>query len=331
MPVELSVLVPVMDEVDSLEQLAEEVTAALTTARAPGSHEHAPPISWELLFIDDGSTDGSWEAIAALNARDPRIRGVRLRRNFGKSLALAAGLADASGTLIATLDGDLQDDPAELPGMLARLDEGADLIAGHKVDRKDPLSKRLPSKLFNRVTGLVTGLKLRDHNCGLKVARREVLEQAPLYGDMHRYLASVAHAQGFVVLEQPVNHRPRTHGRSKFGLERYSRGALDLLTVVTLTRYRRRPAHLFGGTGLVLGILGTAILGYLAGVRLLTDTSIGGRPLLLLGVLLMVMAVQLISLGLLAEMLVSRDASAEDPRRHVRQRTPAPGGDTPTR
>lgn len=315
--VDVSVLVPVMDEVGSLEQLTGEITAALDGAGAD------PEQRWELVYIDDGSTDGSWELIRKLSEADPRVSGLRLRRNFGKSMALAAGVEVASGHIIATLDGDLQDDAGELPGMLARLDE-ADLVAGHKVDRKDPLSKRVPSKLFNLVTGLVTGLKLRDHNCGLKVARREVFTNVPLYGEMHRYFASIAHAQGFIVAEQGVNHRPREHGRSKFGLERYLRGALDLLTVVTLTRYRRRPAHLFGGAGLALGTLGFAILVYLTGVWTFTDQSIGDRPLLQLGVLLMVLAVQLTSLGLLAEMIVSRDAATEDPLRQVRERTDPP-------
>lgn len=315
-PVDISVLVPVKDEVDSLEQLAGEIAASLD-ARPP---DELAGRGWEVVFVDDGSVDGSWERIEKLGAADPRIRGLRLRRNLGKSAALAAGLQASTGHIVATLDGDLQDDPAELPAMIARLGQDADLVAGHKVDRKDPLGKRLPSKLFNQVTSLVTGLKLRDHNCGLKVARREVFTHVRLYGEMHRFLASISHTQGFRVVEHPVNHRPRQHGRSKFGLERYARGGLDLLTVLTLTRYDRRPAHLFGGVGIAVGVIGTGILLYLTGVWFLTDQAIGDRPLLLLGALLVILAVQLTSLGLIAELIISRDALDEDPLRHVMQR-----------
>jgi glycosyltransferase involved in cell wall biosynthesis len=316
-PVDISVLVPVKDEAASLEQLTREIAAALDGRAADG----VAGDSWEVVLVDDGSVDGSWEEIVRLGALDPRIRGLRFRRNLGKSAALAAGLEASTGRIVATLDGDLQDDPAELPGMIARLGQDADLVAGHKTDRKDPLGKRIPSKVFNYITGVVTGLKLHDHNCGLKVARREVFTSVRLYGEMHRFLASISHAQGFRVVEQPVNHRPRQHGRSKFGLERYARGGLDLLTVLTLTRYSRRPAHLFGGVGIVVGLIGTAILLYLTGIWFLTDQAIGTRPLLLLGVLLVILAVQLTSLGLIAEMIISRDAMDEDPLRHVMQRT----------
>lgn len=308
--VALSILVPVKDEEESVGRLVDEVVAALDGSDvAVGRH-------WELIFIDDGSTDRTWEEIRKASGRESRVRALRFRRNFGKSTALAAGLAAARGRLIATLDGDLQDDPAEIPGMIARLDE-ADLVAGFKADRKDPISKRLPSKIFNAVTSLVTGLKLRDHNCGLKVARREVFEAVPLYGEMHRYFAAIAHAQGFKVVEQSVNHRPRLFGRSKFGLERYARGGLDLITVLGLTRYTNRPAHLFGGVGLVMGVLGMAILAYLGAIWLFTDQGIGTRPLLTLGVLMVLVGVQLISLGVLAEMMVRREVVREDPLSRV--------------
>jgi glycosyltransferase involved in cell wall biosynthesis len=329
----LSVLVPVMNEVASLRQLVAEVTAALDDGVAPS----VPPGSWELVFVDDGSTDGTWEELRQLADEHPHVVVLRLRRNVGKSAALAAGLELTRGRIVATMDGDLQDDPAELPAMIRRLDDPADLVAGHKVERRDPLSKRLPSKLFNRVTSWVTGLDLRDHNCGLKVARREVLETVPLYGEMHRFIAAISHAQGFRVTEQGVNHRPRVHGSSKFGFERYARGGLDLLTVVTLTRYARRPAHLFGGLGLVAGVIGMTILLYLSGLWFFTDQAIGGRPLLLLGALLVVLAVQLLSLGLLAELIVTRDASRDDATRHVIERRgggsvgpgrPRPAGET---
>lgn len=315
--VDVSVLIPVLDEVDSLEQLTQELTDALDGWETDGD----AGLGWEVIYIDDGSSDGSWERIVELGMRDPRIRGVKLRRNFGKSAALTAGLASSTGSVVATMDGDLQDDPRELPGMIALLGDGADLVTGHKAERKDPLGKRLPSKMYNFVTSVVTGLRLRDHNCGLKVGQRAVFENVPLYGEMHRFFASISHARGFDVVERSVHHRPREHGRSKFGLERYARGGLDLLTVVTLTRYSRRPAHLFGGLGLFVGMLGSIALLYLTGVWLFTDESIGGRPLLLFGILFVILAVQLISLGLIAEMLVSRQAESEDPLRHVTRRS----------
>lgn len=307
--VDVSVLVPVKDEAESLDQLAKEVTLALDGIG-----------SWELIFVDDGSTDNTWAKIVDLAETDSRIRGVRFRRNFGKSSALAAGFASSNGQIIVTLDGDLQDDPSEIPALLARLDEPADLVAGYKAERRDPLGKRMASKVFNFFTGLATGLRLKDHNCGLKVARRDAFAAVPLYGEMHRYIAAIAHAQGFRVVEEAVHHRPRIHGKSKFGLERYARGGLDLLTVLGLTRYTHRPAHLFGGVGLGLGVLGMAILVYLTGVWLFTDQSIGSRPLLLLGVLLVLVAVQLASLGLLAEMMVNREATGENDLRHITER-----------
>lgn len=317
--VDVSLLVPVKDEVDSLKQLAAEVTAAMDG----DERQPATGWRWELILIDDGSTDGSWEEIHRLSEQDHRIRGLRLRRNFGKSAALAAGFAVSTGRVIATLDGDLQDDPAEIPGMIARL-AAADLVAGHKARRRDPLAKRLPSKVFNFFTGVVTGLRLKDHNCGLKVARREVFATTPLYGEMHRYFAAISHAQGFRVVEQPVHHRPRRHGSSKFGLERYARGGLDLLTVMSLTRYTHRPAHLFGGVGLTIGLAGAAVLAYLSGLWVFAGAAIGGRPLLLLGVLLVLLAMQLVSLGLIAEIMINREVSKEDPLRHVTDRTAPP-------
>lgn len=315
--IDVSILIPVKDEVSSLPQLAAEIVAALPeSVDADESTFH-----WEAIFVDDGSTDGSWDEIRKLSAADHRFRGLRLRRNFGKSAALAAGVVASSGRIIATLDGDLQDDPAEIPGMIEKLSPTADLVVGHKANRHDPMSRRIASRVFNTFTSLLTGLRLHDHNCGLKVGRRQVFDSTPLYGEMHRYLAAIGHAQGFGVVEQPVNHRPRSYGSSKFGLERYARGALDLLTVLSLTRYTARPAHLFGGVGMVLGTLGVAVLLYLSGVWLFTDTAIGSRPLLLMGVLLVLVSVQLLSLGVLAEMLINRDLARQDPLRNVSERT----------
>ncbi|MEU5847811.1 glycosyltransferase family 2 protein [Saccharopolyspora shandongensis] len=300
--VEVSLLAPAKNERENLPRLFAEIRDAM----------QQQPRSWELLIVDDGSTDDSWQVIAEQARQDPRFRGIRLRRNFGKAAALAAGVAEVRGRLLVTLDADLQDDPAEIPRLLAELDNGADLVSGHKAQRQDPLGKRLPSKVFNWVTGLITGLKLADHNCGLKAARTEVYRRVPLYGELHRYIPALAHQLGYRVRELAVHHRPRVHGKSNYGLERYIRGALDLLTVVVLTRYGRRPAHLFGGLGLLAGTIGTLILLYLTGVWVFTEQSIGTRPLLTLGILLEIFAVQMISVGLLAELVLHRTGRDRD-------------------
>ncbi|TDD92304.1 glycosyltransferase [Saccharopolyspora karakumensis] len=299
---EVSLLAPAKDERDSLPKLFAEISEAMAC-------QHR---EWELVIVDDGSTDDSWQVIIEHAALEPRIRGIRLRRNFGKAAALAAGVSELRGELVVTLDADLQDDPSEIPRLLAELDSGADLVSGHKAQRKDPLGKRLPSKVFNWFTGLITGLRLSDHNCGLKAARTEVYRRVPLYGELHRYIPALAHQLGYRVVERTVNHRARQHGVSKYGLERYARGALDLLTVMALTRYGRRPAHLFGGLGMLAGTLGTLVLLYLTGVWLFTDESIGTRPLLTLGILLEIFGVQMISLGLLAELVLHRTGREHD-------------------
>lgn len=294
---DLSLVVPAKNEEGSIGPLVDEIVAALAGR---------PEIVYEIILVDDGSDDRTWESMERAVAEHDHTRAIRLRRNFGKAAALSVGIEDASGTVIATIDADLQDDPAELPRMLDELERDHDLVTGHKAVRRDPWHKRLPSKVFNRITGLVSGLKLRDHNSGLRVARREVYDAIPLYGELHRYVPTLAHANGFRVSELTVNHRPRVHGRSKYGIERYVRGALDLLTVTSLTRFGRRPAHLFGGLGILLGMFGAGVLVYLSGIWLFTDQAIGQRPLLLLGVLLVVVGVQLVGMGLLAELLIFR-------------------------
>ena len=300
---DLSVLIPVKDEVESLPLLMDELIRAMNGM--PGK-------TWEAIFIDDGSSDGSWTAMTRLAQQHANVSAHRLRRNFGKAEALAVGTSFAVGAIIVTIDGDLQDDPAEIPQLLAILEKDMDLVSGYKEVRHDPLGKRLPSKVFNAVTGVVTGLKLHDHNCGLKVGRAEVYRSVPLYGELHRYIPAVSHAMGFRVTELPVNHRPRQFGKSKYGVARFTRGFLDLLTVVTLTRFNRRPGHLFGGIGLIFGLIAAVILVYLACLRIFFDGTIGERPLLLLGVLLAVLSVQMISTGLLAEMIVNRTHHGPD-------------------
>jgi dolichol-phosphate mannosyltransferase len=290
----ISVVVPVHNEERSIGLLHEELQAALD----PLGEE------WEAVYVDDGSTDESFSALTRLHAREDNVRVVRLRRNFGKAAALAAGFAQAAGERVVTIDGDLQDDPSEIPQLLAKLEEGFDVVSGWKTRRRDPLSRRLPSKLFNWVAGWMSGLRLHDMNCGLKAYRAEVVHNLVLYGELHRFIPVLAHEQGYRVAELPVNHRPREHGRSRYGMERYLRGFLDLLTVSFMGRYRHRPLHLFGGLGLVLGGSGVVLLVYLTIVKL-TGHAIGQRPLLTLGVLLVVVGMQFFTLGLISEMITS--------------------------
>ena len=290
----ISVVIPVHNEERSVALLYDELSAAFAgDGRA-----------WEAVFVDDGSDDGTFGALTRLHDAYDNVRVVRLRRNFGKAAALDAGFGEASGEIVVTIDGDLQDDPSEIPRLLAKLDEGYDLVSGWKTNRRDPITRRVPSKIFNSVAGKVSGVRLHDLNCGLKAYRAEVVEGMQLYGELHRYIPVLAHYRGFRVTELPVNHRPREHGRSNYGVERYVRGFLDLITVTFMGRYRHRPLHLFGGVGLIFSLLGTAILVYLTIVKLLGH-AIGQRPLLLLGVLLVVVGIQLLSLGLLSELITS--------------------------
>jgi glycosyltransferase involved in cell wall biosynthesis len=291
----LSVVVPVHDEAASLSRLFDELRATLDGLGQ----------EWEAVFVDDGSSDDSFAVLARLHAVNDNVRVVRLRRNFGKAAALATGFAQAQGERIVTLDGDLQDDPAEIPGLLAKLEEGFDLVTGWKRKRSDPLARRLLSRLFNRAVGWLSGLRLHDMNCGLKAYRAEVVRGLPLYGELHRFLPVLAHQRGFRVAELPVNHRTRPHGRSRYGLERYLRGFLDLLTVSFIGRYRHRPLHLFGGLGIALGVLGIGLLVYLTVLKI-EGHAIGQRPLLTLGVLLVVVGLQFFSLGLITELITSR-------------------------
>jgi glycosyltransferase involved in cell wall biosynthesis len=288
----ISVIVPVHDEERSVALLHDELVSAL------GQLDEA----WEVVFVDDGSADGTFSALTRLHAAHDNVRVVRLRRNFGKASALQAGFAEAQGDIVVTIDGDLQDDPAEIPRLLAKLAEGFDLVSGWKTKRRDPLTRRIPSRIFNAVTGRLSGLRLHDLNCGLKAYRAEVVRGMPIYGELHRFIPVLAHYRGYRVAELPVNHRPREHGRSRYGMERYVRGFLDLLTVTFMGRYRHRPLHLFGGVGLLLGAIGTIVLVYLTVLKLMGG-AIGHRPLLTLGVLLVVVGVQLLSLGLVSELI----------------------------
>ena len=299
----VSLVIPVYNERDSLRDLAEEIVAV-----GPQLGE------WEAVFVDDGSTDGTSDVLRELVAEHPEFVLVRLRRNFGKSTALMAGFSTARGEKIATLDGDGQDDPAELPRLLAPLDEGYSLVSGWKHERKDPITKRLPSKVFNGFTAMLSGVHLHDHNCGLKAYRANAARELTLYGEMYRYVAVLGFQRGWRVTEVPVNHRPRLHGESKFGAERFLRGMFDLMTVLFLGRYRHRPLHLFGLVGSVTFFVGLLICLGLTFDKLVNGASISDRPLLLLGVVLLVVGVQLVSLGLISELLTMSQAEQRGSR-----------------
>jgi glycosyltransferase involved in cell wall biosynthesis len=300
----LSLVIPVYNEVASLAPLLDELDAALADLGRP----------YEVVFVDDGSTDGSFVEMQRLAAARDDIRIVKLRRNFGKSAALAHGFAAVRGEIVVTMDGDRQDDPGEIGKLIAKLDEGYDLVSGWKQARQDPASKTLPSRFFNWTVRRSTGIQLHDFNCGFKAYRREVADTVAVYGELHRYIPVVAAQDGFRVGEVRVAHRRRTAGRSKYGWQRFARGYLDLLTVLFLGRYRSRPQHLFGGIGTLLFLAGVAISVYLTIDKLAFGHPLSDRPLLLLGVLLIVVGVQLVSLGLLSELIVnSRARSGPDP------------------
>jgi glycosyltransferase involved in cell wall biosynthesis len=294
----LSLVIPVYNEADSLRPLVAEIDAALTSAGLP----------FEIVFVDDGSTDGSFLVMQALAAARRDVRVVKLRRNFGKAAALSHGFEVCRGDVVVTLDGDRQDDPAEIPRLVARLDEGHDLVSGWKQNRQDPVNKTLPSRLFNWTVRRTSGLPLHDFNCGLKAYRREVVDTIHVYGEQHRYIPVVAAQAGFRVTEEPVHHRKRTAGVSKYGWQRYLRGYLDLTTVLFLGRYQHRPQHLFGGIGTLLILIGLLVELYLTIDKLVFSHPIGQRPLLLLGALLIIVGVQLLSLGLIGELIANSRA-----------------------
>lgn len=313
----VSVVVPVMNEEQTVMRLAADVIAVADAQAAfslAGIH-----------FIDDGSTDATWARILDAAVADPRVHGVRMRRNFGKATALQVGVGEARGDIIITMDGDLQDDPQELPRFVEAILAGADVVSGWKRTRHDPIGKTLPSKVFNAITSRASGIPLHDFNCGFKAYRREVFESVHLYGELHRFVPVLAHAFGFRISEIEVTHHARRFGQSKYGARRFMRGILDLFTVLTVTRYGRKPGHLFGAGGLVIGALGGCILAGLS-IWWLLGHSIGDRPLLLLGVLLVLVGIQFLMFGLLAELMISRDRDSAS-RALVRERNPRGGFD----
>jgi glycosyltransferase involved in cell wall biosynthesis len=291
---DVSVVVPLLNEAESLLELADAVSSAL-----------APRFSYELIFVDDGSNDNSWEVITSLSRKHSNIRGIRFRRNYGKSTALSKGFGIANGRYVATMDGDLQDDPQEIPLMIDMIESrGLDLVSGWKKVRHDPIGKTIPSRFFNRVTSRVTGIELNDFNCGLKVYRKEVIENIELYGEMHRYIPALAKWEGFDAIgEKIVRHHPRKYGSTKFGLSRFINGFLDLLTLLFIHVYFQRPMHFFGSLGAGFVALGTGITVYLVVMRVFFDQYLSNRPLLLFGALFILLGLQFFSVGFLGEML----------------------------
>jgi glycosyltransferase involved in cell wall biosynthesis len=294
---ELSVVIPIHNEAPNLEQLYRECTDALERWGRP----------YELVLVDDGSTDDSFAILTRLQQGDPRVRVVRLRRNFGQTAAFAAGFALARGRLIATADGDLQNDPRDIPALVGRVEQGFDIVCGWRKDRKDAfLNRRLPSMIANKVISWATGVKLNDYGCSLKVFRAEVVKPLRLYGELHRFLPALASEMGVRIAEQPVNHRARVHGRSNYGISRTIRVLLDLMTVKFLLSYSTRPVQIFGLLGIAMALVGSVILAYLGYVKLFGEAAaaarVGDRPSLLLAILLVFTGAQLLTLGLLAEL-----------------------------
>ncbi len=290
---DLSIVIPVFNESESLEDLCVRLKTILTSLNRP----------YEIIFVDDGSRDGTSEKLEALHAKDPMAKVIQLRDNFGKAVALSVGFEHAAGDIIFTMDGDLQDDPREIPRFLEMLDQGFDLVSGWKHERKDPVGKTLPSRIFNRTVSWMTGIKLHDFNCGFKCYRRDVIQNVRIYGELHRFIPVLARWKGFKVAEIKVEHHPRMHGVSKYGMERFTRGFLDLLTVLFLTRYLKRPLHFFGGIGLLCLMPGLALSVYF-GMQWLFGYPMHVRPLMVFGWVAIIMGIQFISMGLLGEMLI---------------------------
>ncbi|MGE0866825.1 MAG: glycosyltransferase family 2 protein [Vicinamibacterales bacterium] len=305
---ELSIVIPVHNESPNIKPLYEELTQTL------GQYGRA----YELLIVDDGSTDDSFEQLAALQARDPHLRVIRFRRNFGQTAAFAAGIAHARGRLVVTSDGDLQNDPRDIPAMVDLIDRGHDIVCGWRKDRKDTfITRRVPSMIANKLISWATGVPLHDYGCSLKVFRSEVIKPLRLYGEMHRFLPAIASQIGVKIAEMEVNHRARRAGVTKYGLSRTIRVVLDLATVKFLLNYSTRPLQIFGLIGMIAGGLGTLITGWLAYVRLFLHQGIADRPLLLLGVMLIFIGVQLVTFGLLAEVMVRTYYESQDKATYV--------------
>lgn len=302
--VDISLVIPVFNEEESLPELEQAISQALKDR-----------YTYEIIFVDDGSSDDSWKQIKTLGNDKTEVHGISFTRNYGKSVALQAGFEKAKGTYVVTMDSDLQDDPNEIPEMIQMLKEGHDLVSGWKKERHDPLSKTIPSKFFNFVTRKVAGIELHDFNCGLKAYRSEVVENIYLYGELHRYIPMLAKREGFDrITEKVVQHHARKYGKTKFGLSRFMNGFLDLVTISFVQKYLQRPMHFFGTVGVLLLLIGGGINLYMTFIKLFYGRGIGDRPLLFLGILLMVVGVQFFSTGLLGELINKNHIEKQKPR-----------------
>lgn len=306
----LSFIIPVLNEQDSIRQLCDEIIANTLGSDSQEQRDQSPQLchasDLEIVFIDDGSRDNTFEVLSSIARQNHFVKIVKFRRNFGKSAALQYGFDLVSGDLVFTMDGDLQDDPAEIGNFIKQINQGYDLVSGWKKNRQDPFHKRLPSKLFNYVTSRVFRLKLRDYNCGFKLYRRSLIKELCLYGEMHRYIPALAQALGYRISEIPICHRARKYGKSKYGIERYLRGFFDLLTVKMVTQYMKSPLYLFGRIGIISSLLGLGVTAYLSCLKFFLGQPLYNRPLLFLGILLILAGLQFISMGLISELLINR-------------------------
>ena len=298
----VSVIVPLLNEEESLKELSQKLEAVLGEINS----------SYEVIFVDDGSTDRSFEKISEIHSSNSRFKCIKFRKNYGKSAALAAGFKAAKGSYVITMDADLQDDPTEIPELIKALQSGYDLVSGWKKVRYDPFIKRNTSKIFNYVTSKLSGIRLHDFNCGLKGYKKDVVKSLKVYGEMHRYLPALAHLSGFKVTEKIVKHHPRKFGKTKYGASRFINGFLDVITVVFTNKYIKKPLHLFGMLGLLSFLSGFLITLYLTYMKFFEGASISNRPLFLVGILFIIIGVQFISLGLIAEMIAKSNAQEED-------------------
>lgn len=302
--IDISIVVPLFNEEESLSELTEAIERSVSET-----------YSYEVIFVDDGSTDRSFEVIKGLAAKHEQVRGISFSHNYGKSVALQAGFEEVKGKYIVTMDADLQDDPNEVPDMIQMLKGGLDMVSGWKKERFDPISKTVPSKFFNYVTRKAAGIHLHDFNCGLKAYKRDVIDNIYLYGELHRYIPMLAKKEGFTRIgEKIVKHHPRKYGTTKFGLSRFINGFLDLITILFVQRYFQKPMHFFGTVGIILLLFGTVINAYMAILRLFFNQGIGDRPLLFLGILLMVLGIQLLSTGLIGELININHVKKQKPK-----------------
>lgn len=298
----ISVVIPLLNEAESLNELSEELEKVFNFLKC----------NYEVIFVDDGSTDNSFMRIKEIHRRNPKFHCIKLRRNYGKSAALAKGFRAAKGNVVITMDADLQDDPAEIPDLIKVLNSGYDLVSGWKKVRYDPFIKKHTSKLFNYFTSTLSGVKLHDFNCGLKAYKKDVVKSLRIYGEMHRYIPALAHLSGFKVTEKPVKHQARKYGVTKFGASRFINGFLDLMTVVFTNKYMKRPLHFFGVIGILTSMAGFAVTIYLIILKYIEGKPLSDRPLFLVGIFLIIVGIQFLSLGLIAEMITKSNIKDDD-------------------